>query len=393
MSDKLGPDEYRMDRSLFINAKPRQNVEDNPVPGANELRESCKENHKILWCVDLTSANTDRILYRGWMLELFLYSMVTKGGVNEEDICVTSYVTDLDNPYMPDYFNKIFSLFPRVKIAFDLDVGWNPIYKTMDNGPEEYCAINKSSALIAVYRNGYHAGYDMVALLDLDCFMYGKAAWDRYPTETTLTWYPSCEPKRAVSLTSGLTGLGEGSEGDPIDIWGNKYDGIDMTDIMRAIRVPEVNIQKIKAGSYNVFIAADDFTEELVYGFQYFTIALKALLAAAGHAHVWQAEMSAYPLAMASYGVDYDVSDDVEINDIPWHRTLIPEGTLLTYAFNNISSYGGSIWNKLNYMESTPFSDKWTIDKGLELATSDAERTFYEYLREIWVGHLIERKI
>jgi len=373
-------------------ANERSNIVDNPVADAEELRDSCERNHRILWVVDITTAKTDRIIYRGWMLELFLFSMVNKGGVKEEDICVTCYVTDLAHPYIPDYFSNIFSLFPNVKIALDTDIGFSPMYNTMERGPADYCAINKSSALIPVYQRGLHAGYDMVALMDLDCFMFGKAAWDRYPTETTLTKYPCVDPLRACRWTSGLQGQ-ECDTDNFIDIWGNPYDGIDLLDLMRCIRVPAANLKKIKPGSYNIFIKADDFTEELVFGFHYFTIALKSLIAAAGHPFVWQAEMVAYPLALAAYGFDYFLSDAVEINDCPWHREVIPEGTLLTYAFDGISQSSGSDWNKLNYMESTPFQDEWTISRGLDMANCDAERAFYEYLRECWVGHLIERKL
>jgi len=326
------------------------------------------------------------------MLELFLYSMVRKGGVKEEDICVTCYVSDLENSFMPNYFKSIFSLFPGVKVATDIDIGFSPMYQTMDRGPMDYCAINKSSALIALYKYGYHIGYDMIALLDMDCYMFGEAAWDRYPTVTTLTDYPGISAHSACKWTSGLEGQQEFTD-DFRDIWGNLWNGLNLIDLMRSIRVPEANIEKIKSGSYNIFIHKDDFTEEVVFGFQYFTIAVKSLIAAAGHPFVWQAEMVAYPLTLAAYGVDYEISKEVEINDCPFHREVVPEGTLCTYAFEGFSQSSGSEWNKLRYMESTPFEDDRTIDAGLISSNSDAERAFYEYCREININHQIERKI
>ena len=365
---------------------------DHPVPHGNNIKKSCKSNHKILWCVDISTAKEDRIIYRGWQLELFLYSMVHKGGVPQEDICVTCYVTDLDEPDIPDYYNKIFALFPKVRVVLEIDIGFSPIYQTMDRGPETYCAINKAAALIPVYKNSIHINYDMIALLDLDCYMYGNAAWDRYPTTTTLTYYSCLDTKTFCKLTSGLQGQ-EAEQNNFIDIWGNPWCGIDAIDLMRSIRVPEANIQKIKPGSYNVFIHTDDFTEELVFGFQYFTIALKSLIAAMGHPFIWQAEMGAYPLALASYGVDYDISDDVEINDCPFHRHVVPEGTLCTYAFDGISQSSGSSWNKMNYMYSVPFDDWVMIDRGLKESSGPAERALYEYLREVSTKHQIERKI
>ena len=349
-------------------------------------------SQKILWCVDISTANLDRIIYRGWMLELFLYSLVRKGGVKEEDICVTFYVSNLKDPFFSTYYQNIFSLFPQVKVALDLDIGFSPMYHTMDRGAEGYCAINKSSALISVYREAYHVGYDMIALLDMDCYMFGKAAWDRYPTETTLTTYPGMDAYRSCKHTSGLEGQ------EPFtdvfkDIWGNPWEGINLIDLMRSIRVPESNIEKIKAGSYNIFIHKDDFTEEVVTGFHYFTIAIKSLIAAAGHPFVWQAEMVAYPLALAAYGVDYKISEEVEINDCPYHRDVIPEGTFCTYAFDGFSQSSGSKWNKLRYMESTPFLDVSTIEGGLKLSNSDAERAFYEYCKEISIKHNIKREV
>jgi len=347
-------------------------------------------SQKILWCVDISTAKMDRIIYRGWMLELFLYSMVRKGGVEEEDICVTFYVSDLKDPYFSTYYKNIFSLFPKVKIALDLDIGFSPMYQTMDRGPMDYCAINKSSALISVYKQGYHVGYDMIALLDMDCYMFGEAAWDRYPTVTTLTTYPTMDAYNSCKFTSGLQGQEEFTD-DFVDIWGNPWRGLNLIDLMRSIRVPESNIEKIKAGSYNIFIQQEDFTEEVVFGFHYFTIVIKSLIAAAGHPFVWQAEMVAYPLALAAYGVDYEVSDAVEINDCPYHRDVVPEGTFCTYAFDGFSQSSGSRWNKLRYLDSTPFVDELTINAGLEESKCDAERAFYEYCREIQNNHKIER--
>ena len=347
-------------------------------------------SQKILWCVDISTARLDRIIYRGWMLELFLYSLVRKGGVEEEDICVTFYVSDLKDPYYSTYYKNIFSLFPQVKIALSVDIGFNPMYQTMDRGPQEYCAINKSSALIPVYKKGYHLDYDMIALVDMDCYMFGEAAWDEYPTVTTLTNYPTLDPYHSCQITSGLEGQ-EHFTDEFVDIWGNPWKGVNLIDLMRSIYVPEANIHKIKAGSYNVFIHRDDFTEEVVTGFHYFTIALKSLIAAAGHPFIWQAEMGAYPLALAAYGVDYEVSDAVEINDCPYHRDVVPEGTLCTYAFDGFSQSSGSRWNKLQYMDFTPFEDHRTIHEGLEMSKCDAERAFYEYCREIQINHKIER--
>ena len=351
-----------------------------------------EERKKILWCVDISTAKTDRILYRGWQLELFLYSMVEKGGVPQEDICVVCYVTDLESRDIPHYYAKIFSLFPNIKIAIDLDIGFSPMYQTMDRGPQDYCAINKASALIPVYKGNFYLGYDAVALLDLDCYMFGKASWEKYPTTTTLTHYGSLDSNTFCKLTSGLQGQ-ELLTNDFIDIWGNPWRGLDASLLMRSMRVPEENIEKIRPGSYNVFINYEDITEELVFGFQYFTIAIKSLIAAAGHPFVWQAEMAAYPIALAAYGVDYETSDDIEISDCPFHRPEIPEGTICTYAFENFSTHSGSKFNKLNYLYSTPFEDQDLIDYGLETANSDAERAFYQYCREVFTHHQIERVI
>jgi len=340
------------------------------------------KKHKILWCVDISTAQPDRILYRGWQLELFLFSMIEKGGVDPEDICVTCYSENLDFD-LPAYYEKIFSIRNRVKVAREIDIGFNTLYHTIDRGPNDYCAINKAAALIPVYKNCFHHGFDVIALLDLDAYMFGKANYEAYPTTTTLTDYPPIEPETFCRVTSGL----QGQEAfiDPChlkDIWGNPWNGINMIKIMESINVPKENREKIKSGSYNIFIANEDFTEELVYGFQYFTIALKALCAAAGHPFVWQAEMGAYPLTLASYGVDFDISEGVEINDCPFHRE-VPEGTLCTYAFDGFSSESGSSWNKLNYMYSTPFDDHQTIEQGLHSSNSDAERAFYQYCDEI----------
>lgn len=348
-------------------------------------------SHKILWCVDISTAQPDRILYRGWQLELFLFSMIEKGKISSEDICVTCYSENLDYE-LPPYFEKIFSTYPKVKIARDLDIGFNTIYQTLDRGPNDYCAINKSAALIPVYKNNFHLGYDVIAILDLDAYMFGKANYDAYPTTTTVTDYPPIEPESFCRITSGLQGQDALMEPDWInDIWGQPWNGINMIKIMEAINVPSENISKIKAGSYNIFIGIDDFTEELVYGFQYFTIALKALCAAAGHPFVWQAEMGAYPLTLASYGVDFEVSDAVEINDCPFHSKEVPEGTICTYAFDGFSSESGSNWNKLRYMNSTPFDDLHTLTKGMHNANSDAERAFYEYCLEIRNSYVCNR--
>ena len=142
-------------------------------------------SHRILWCVDISTAQPDRILYRGWQLELFLFSMIEKGKINPEDICVTCYSQNLDFD-LPLYYEKIFSIHPRVKIAREIDIGFSPLYHTIDRGPNDYCAINKSSALIPVYKNSFHHNYDVIALLDLDAFMFGRANYDAYPTTTQI---------------------------------------------------------------------------------------------------------------------------------------------------------------------------------------------------------------
>jgi len=347
---------------------------------------------KILWCVDISTVKTDRIVYRGWQLELFLYSMIEKGGIAQEDICVTCYMKDLENGLLPQYYNEIFSLFPKVKISFDVDLGYNPLYNTMDRGLVDYCAINKAGTLISVHRNGYNVGYDVIALLDLDAYMFGKANFDAYPTVTTLTNYPPMDPENCCRVTTGLQGQKPWAEANYFaDLWGNPWTGIDLTKIMEAIKVPEANLEMIKAGSYNVFIAQEDFTEELVYGFQYFTIAIKALCAAAGHPHIWQAEMGSYPLALASYGIDFELGTGVEINDCAWNWD-VPEGSLCTYAFDGFSIHNGSAFRKGKYMDRTPFSDERLIEQGLEKSNCPAELAFYEYCREIKINHLITRE-
>jgi len=117
------------------------------------------------------------------------------------------------------------------------------------------------------------------------------------------------------------------------------------------------------------------------------------LCAVAGHPFVWQAEMAAYPLILASYGIDYEVTDQVELTDTAFHRKDIPEGTLCTYAFENFSSESGSTFNKLNYMDSTPFDDISLIEKGLDTSNTEAERSFYLYCQEISLKTQIEREL
>jgi hypothetical protein len=348
---------------------------------------------KTLWVVDVSTAKKDRIIYRAWQLELFLFSMIEKGGISAEDICVACYVEN-EEFALPKYYEKIFSLYPGLKVVFSIDIGFSPLYDTMDRGVEDYCPLNKASALIPVYKRGYHKHYDMVALMDLDCYMYGKANFDAYPTQTTLTDYNGVDPEKVCFLTSGLQGQEQFVAADHLmDIWGNPWNGIDMIKIMEAIRVPKANIEKVKRGSYNIFLASEDVTEELVHGFQYFTVAIKALCAAAGHPFVWQAEMSAYPLALASYGIDYETTNNIELSDTPFHSKDIPEGTLCTYAFENFSADSGSTFNKLNYMNSTPFEDKKLIEQGIHFSNTEAERSFYLYCQEIPLKTQIEREL
>ena len=333
----------------------------------------------FLFCTGVSNfcGSPERTFNLMWLLEMFLFSFVRKGNIPEENIALVIFKKEGDKEKMNPYLSRLLELYPNIKWreAPNFSTQWY-CWDLEEKRKVRYEALNKAYVMGFVHDAGWHKDYGMCMLIDADTFAYKGVNFDALPWDKT-----SLASVGYIFPDKFLSNLNEPPEKDA---WGNEFKGIHLENLMRSVHVPEENIRKLQLGSHHLFINPRDMSSQLLSAFGYYSAAIKVLSGISGNIRTWCPEMGCYTVALATYGIDHEVTEAREasfgaIND----DAPCPEGTMVHYGFTNCFA-GNDWWGKSQFNKDTPFDEKH-LDYARERMVEgqfDEERTYFRYVIE-----------
>ena len=342
----------------------------------------------FLFCTGVSNfcGSAQRTFNLMWMLEMFLFSFVKRANIPEENIALVIFKKEGDKEKMNPYLSRLLELYPKIKWreAPNFSTQWY-CWDLEKKRKVRYEALNKAYTMGFVHDAGWHKDYGMCMLIDADTFAFKGVNFDALPQDkTTLAAVEYIYPDKF------LTELNNPPEKDP---WGNDFKGIHLENLMRSVHVPEENIRKLQRGSHHLFINPKDMTHELLSAFGYYSAAIKVLAGVQGNIGCWCPEMGCYTLALATYGIDHEITHQREASfGAVREDEQCPEGSMVHYGFKQVFA-GNDWWGKDKYNVETPFDEKH-LDYARERMVEgkfDEERTFFRYVTEVAEEYTIER--
>jgi len=324
--------------------------------------------------------------YLLWQTELFIHSLINRGGVAEQDIVVlfaTPQYHNHDKSLHEDsaYMVSLRKKHPQCKFFKVQNFGRrNWYFRFEDNGtwhPRQYPGINKWTSLCEAANAGWLDEYEEVLLLEQDLWFSDKLP--NLPTGNCVT---------ANWINNRYNAFEVKDKEDKNTI------GLDLDDIMKLCKVPGVSRDKWKGGAIIFKFATNQLKKakflNAIVNYNQLLLTLGELSLPQGARH--ETDMVAPNLAMAHCDMNCMlIQDNMWRSDVwTWHQEP-PPGTVVHYGWDfNCYKHLKCTFNKFIYSDKLPWEDiekyksedpfpfKWTsnfIDDLFTLSQHDMDRT------------------
>lgn len=314
--------------------------------------------------------------YLLWQLELFLYSIIHRGGVEPSNIVVLHADPSYHNHNTPwsvsPYLVNITKQYPSVKYFPVQNWGRsNWYYRFEDNGtwhPRQYAGINKWLSLCEAANAGWLDEFDEILLLEQDLWFSGTLP--ELPEGNCVTFNWICDRHNAFAVSD--KSKAENTEGFNLD------------DIMSLCKVSKKNQQLWTAGA----IVFKFITKELkqakflnaITNYNQLLMTLGELALPGGARH--ETDMVAPSLAMAHCGMKCQTIDDERWRSDIWvHNNEPPENTVVHYGWDfSGHPHLKSTFNKTIYHKKCPWENTQKLKKEYKKLTFNWLKVFYDDL-------------
>lgn len=304
--------------------------------------------------------------YLLWQLELFLYSITKRAGIEDKDIFLfwaspNFYHEEPDRvePWMPsEWLQGIMQAYPNMHHRYCQNFGrQNRAFRFMGDGNwhgKPYPGLNKWSAWIEWANAGCFDEWDEVWILEQDLWFSDKIPDVPNGNVVSYNWIP--HKTKAFKKTHN---------DDQNDEWmkvrefkKNSFRGQNLEDILKLTGTSKKKINKWKQGAVLFKFRTKDLKPKLlndIMNYNYLLIHLMEIKHPLGQRH--ETDMIAPGLALANNGIDIESLRDDRFRTDTWTEDAeIPHGTIVHYGwdFNNYKHLNVE-FGKHNFPELAPW--------------------------------------
>jgi len=335
--------------------------------------------------------------YLLWQLELFLYSLTQRAGVEDKDIFLfwaspDFYGKDLEEPWKPSrWLEGIFKAYPRMHHRYSQNFGrQNRTFRFLGDGNwhgKPYPGLNKWSAWIEWANAGCFEEWDEVWILEQDLWFSDKIPAVPDGNVVSYNWIP--HRTKAFSRTHNAADNDEW-----MHVRGfkkNAFRGQNLEDILRITGASSLRTKKWKQGAVLFKFRTKDLKPKLlndILNYNYLLLHLMEIKHPLGARH--ETDMIAPGLALANSNIEMSVVRDDRFRTDTWTEpNEIPQGTIVHYGwdFANYPHLGVS-FGKHDYGNLAPWQgNSQEIKKFAEEGKFEWVRNFFQDMLSIQDNH------
>ena len=304
-----------------------------------------KENPRIAYTVFVEDKP-----YLLWQLELFLFSLTRRGGVDEKDIFLfwadPFYYGDLDNLQFSEtakpseWLQGILDNY-NIRSSYCNNFGkQNRTFRFIEGGGwygQNYNPINKLASVFEWHSNDAFKDYDEICWLEQDLWFSDK--FPKLPKGNCITqnWIPNPKALFEKSETIDLEEFAKQR-----GFTSPRFEGLKVNEILKLCGVTPANRKKYTQGAVIFKIKKEDLTTKFMCDTMNFCYMLLHLGEIANpNGKFYESEMIAPLLASCSNGIKLRRVDDAQWKTEVWwlHETYeeentIPKGTVVHYGWH-----------------------------------------------------------
>ena len=281
--------------------------------------------------------------YLLWQLELFLYSLTKRAGIEDKDIFLfwasPNFYSENPNkePWIPsEWLQGIMQAYPRMQHRYCQNFGrQNRAFRFFGEGNwhgKSYPGLNKWSAWIEWANAGCFNEWDEVWILEQDLWFSNKIPSVPDGNVVSYNWIPH--------RTKAFERKHNDEQNDEwMKVRGfkkNGFRGQNLEDILRITGATKSKIQKWKQGAVLFKLRVKDLKPKLlndIMNYNYLLIHLMEIKHPLGQRH--ETDMIAPSLALANNNIDIEsIRDDRFRTDTWTQNEEIPEGTIVHYGWD-----------------------------------------------------------
>jgi len=282
--------------------------------------------------------------YLLWQLELFLYSLTKRAGIEDKDIFLfwaspNFYHEEANRvePWIPsEWLQGILQAYPNMHHRYCQNFGrQNRAFRFLGDGNwhgKPYPGLNKWSAWIEWANAGCFNEWDEVWILEQDLWFSDKIPDVPNGNVVSYNWIP--HKTKAFKKTHN---------DDDNDEWmkvrefkKNSFRGQNLEDILRLTGTSKKKISKWKQGAVLFKFRTKDLKPKLlndIMNYNYLLIHLMEIKHPLGQRH--ETDMIAPGLALANNGIDIESIRDDRFRTDTWTQDEeIPHGTIVHYGWD-----------------------------------------------------------
>lgn len=283
--------------------------------------------------------------YLLWQLELFLYSLTKRAGVDPKDIFVFWSAPDFywidrpdNNSWIPsDWLKGIFEAYPTMPHRYCQNFGrQNRCFRFFGDGGwhgKPYPGLNKWSSWIEWQNDGVFDEWDEVIILEQDLWFSGPIPKMPDGNCVSYNWIPNrkeafkhnADPEKELDRFAEVRNFKKGS-----------FKGQDLDQLMKICGVTPAKRRKWTQGAVLYKFRTKDLKAKLlndIMNYNYLLIHLMEIKHPEGMRH--ETDMIAPGLALATNNLDVTVLKEDQFLTETWTRDEeIPENTIVHYGWD-----------------------------------------------------------
>ena len=326
--------------------------------------------------------------YLLWQLELFLYSLTRRAGIDEKDIFLFWASPDYFNldsrveSWIPsEWLQGIINAYPRMPHRYSQNFGrHNNTFRFLGEGSwrgKAYPGINKWSSWIEWQNNGVFDEWDEVWVLEQDLWFSGKIP--NVPDGNIVSW--NWIPNKKIAFKKAHDKEQTDEYQTARGFKKNSFRGQNLEAILRLTGANKNKIAKWKQGAVLFKLRTKDLTPKVlndIMNYNYLLIHLMEIKHPLGMRH--ETDMIAPSLALANNNIDITTLRDDTLRTDTWTKDEeIPSSTIVHYGwdFNNYPHLNVD-FGKHKFNELAPWQEN------IQLLLDNKEKAKYEWTKNFF---------
>lgn len=326
--------------------------------------------------------------YLLWQVELFLYSITVRGGIDPKDIILfwtsPNYFdgNPIHEPWIPSpWLEGIIKSYPTMHHRYCQNFGrQNRAFRFLGNGKwhqKAYAGLNKWSSFVEWANADCFKDWDEVWVLEQDLWFSDKFPELPEGNLVSYNWIP--DKKKAFHRKHNDENTDEFQTARGFKK--NEYKGLDLEQVLKLTGASKARIEKWAQGAVLYKLRVKDLKPKLlndIMNYNYMLIHMMEIEHPLGMRH--ETDMIAPGLALANSNIEVQSINDERLLTETWTKDKeLPKGTIVHYGwdFNNYKHLEAD-FGKHRYGETAPWQG------GMATLRESAKKAKYEWTRNFF---------